>query len=167
MDNPNTKCLKSKFQKKKRIWQNLTSWSRPKNLDQVARKGLERSQSLFGQGSFKKEFVSLEKKEANINPYKFQLKNEGIVYVKNGLCCGCHIILPHSKFEKRTRLFSALLQQNFVLQEAKEGEEPISCGTLWMDIPKANGNFLNVQVYFLLSSTCPLTSTWISTTMFL
>ena len=53
-----------------------------------------------------------------------------------------------------------------VWQETKEGEPPLSCGTLWMDIPKANGNFFNVQASYLLSSTCLLTSTWITTKMF-
>ena len=77
------------------------SWikSQEKDLNE-ARASLDKETS-----SLKKQLASLEKKEdaiaPNVDPeikYKFeriiQRNNEGIVYVKNGVCGGCHMILP-------------------------------------------------------------------------
>lgn len=89
-------------------------------------------------GSLKKELASLEKKEANISAnidpeitYKFQRiiqrNNEGIVYVKNGVCGGCHMILP-AQFALEVReeneiLFCPYCSRILRWQETKEGEE--------------------------------------------
>ena len=89
-------------------------------------------------GSLKKELASLEKKEANIAPnidpeikYKFeriiQRNNEGIVYVKNGVCGGCHMILP-AQFANEVReeqeiLFCPYCSRILRWQETKDGEE--------------------------------------------
>ena len=89
-------------------------------------------------GSLKKELASLEKKEAhiaeNIDPeikYKFeriiQRNNEGIVNVKNGVCGGCHMILP-AQFANEVRdeqeiLFCPYCSRILRWQETKDGEE--------------------------------------------
>ncbi len=89
-------------------------------------------------GSLKKELASLEKKEANIGAnidpeikYKFeriiQRNNEGIVNVKNGVCGGCHMILP-AQFANEVReeqdiLFCPYCSRILRWQETKEGEE--------------------------------------------
>jgi len=89
-------------------------------------------------GSLKKELASLEKKEANISAnidpeitYKFQRiiqrNNEGIVYVKNGVCGGCHMILP-AQFALEVReeneiLFCPYCSRILRWQETKDGEE--------------------------------------------
>lgn len=89
-------------------------------------------------GSLKKELASLEKKEANITPnidpeivYKFQRiiqrNNEGIVNVKNGVCGGCHMILP-AQFANEVRdekqiLFCPYCSRILRWQETKDGEE--------------------------------------------
>lgn len=89
-------------------------------------------------GSLKKELASLEKKEAaltpNIDPeikYKFeriiQRNYEGIVNVKNGVCGGCHMILP-AQFANEVRdeneiLFCPYCSRILRWQETKDGEE--------------------------------------------
>ena len=89
-------------------------------------------------GSLKKELASLEKKEAhiaeNLDPeikYKFeriiQRNNEGIVNVKNGVCGGCHMILP-AQFANEVRdekeiLFCPYCSRILRWQETKDGEE--------------------------------------------
>lgn len=89
-------------------------------------------------GSLKKELASLEKKEAhiaeNIDPeikYKFeriiQRNNEGIVNVKNGVCGGCHMILP-AQFANEVRdeqeiLFCPYCSRILRWQDTKDGEE--------------------------------------------
>ena len=89
-------------------------------------------------GSLKKELVQLEKKEANIGAnidpeikYKFeriiQRNNEGIVNVKNGVCGGCHMILP-AQFANEVRdeqeiLFCPYCSRILRWQETKDGEE--------------------------------------------
>ncbi len=89
-------------------------------------------------GSLKKELASLEKKEAALAPYidpeikyKFeriiQRNNEGIVNVKNGVCGGCHMILP-AQFANEVRdeteiLFCPYCSRILRWQETKDGEE--------------------------------------------
>ena len=89
-------------------------------------------------GSLKKQLASLEKKEdaiaPNVDPeikYKFeriiQRNNEGIVYVKNGVCGGCHMILP-AQFANEVReeqeiLFCPYCSRILRWQETKDGEE--------------------------------------------
>ncbi|MCR5045326.1 MAG: nucleic acid-binding protein, partial [Treponema sp.] len=88
--------------------------------------------------SLKKELASLEKKEANIAPnidpeikYKFeriiQRNNEGIVNVKNGVCGGCHMILPaqfaNEVREEKEILFCPYCSRILRWQESKDGEE--------------------------------------------
>lgn len=110
------------------------SWikSQEKDLNE-ARASLDKETN-----SLKKELASLEKKEANIAPnidpeikYKFeriiQRNNEGIVYVKNGVCGGCHMILP-AQFANEVReeqeiLFCPYCSRILRWQETKEGEE--------------------------------------------
>lgn len=106
--------------------------SQEKDLNE-ARASLDKETSKL-----KKELASLEKKEAAITPnidseivYKFeriiQRNNEGIVYVKNGVCGGCHMILP-AQFANEVRdeneiLFCPYCSRILRWQETKDGEE--------------------------------------------
>ena len=88
--------------------------------------------------SLKKELAALDKKEAAIAPSidpeirsKFQriiLRNsQGIVNVKNGVCGGCHMILP-AQFANEVRdeqeiLFCPYCSRILRWQETKDGEE--------------------------------------------
>ena len=85
----------------------------------------------------KKDLANLEKKEANIGAnidpeikYKFeriiQRNNEGIVIVKNGVCGGCHMILP-AQFANEVRdeqeiLFCPYCSRILRWQETKDGD---------------------------------------------
>lgn len=86
----------------------------------------------------KKELANLEKKEAAITPnidpeivYKFeriiQRNNEGIVYVKNGVCGGCHMLLPaqfaNEVHDEKEILFCPYCSRILRYQESKDGEE--------------------------------------------
>ncbi len=86
----------------------------------------------------KKELAALQKKEDNLVPnidpeikYKFeriiQRNNEGVVYVKNGVCGGCHMILP-AQFANEVRdekqiLFCPYCSRILRWQEAKGDEQ--------------------------------------------
>ena len=87
--------------------------------------------------SYKSELVSLEKKENKIAPdldqeilFKFQRiiqhNTEGIVAVKNGVCTGCHMILP-AQFANEVRkgeniLFCPYCSRILFYEEATEDE---------------------------------------------
>ena len=88
--------------------------------------------------SYKEQLVSLSKKEEEIIPgidqeivYKFQRiikrNSEGIVAVKNGVCMGCHMILPaqfaNEVHEGDKILFCPYCSRILYYQEADEGEE--------------------------------------------
>lgn len=86
---------------------------------------------------FKSELDKLKKKEAKITPgidqeivYKFQRiiqrNSEGIVAVKNGVCTGCHMILP-AQFANEVRegekiLFCPYCSRILYYQEAEDGD---------------------------------------------
>lgn len=87
---------------------------------------------------YKNQLANLESKEAEIIPdldneivYKFQRiiqrNTEGIVAVKNGVCTGCHMILP-AQFANEVRagekiLFCPYCSRILYYQEVAEGEE--------------------------------------------
>ena len=133
--------LRKDLQKEEKIFAELDetikadeSWikSQEKDLNE-ARASLDKET-----GSLKKQLASLEKKEESLAPnidpeikYKFeriiQRNNEGIVYVKNGVCGGCHMILP-AQFANEVReeqeiLFCPYCSRILRWQETKDGEE--------------------------------------------
>ncbi|MCR5724551.1 MAG: nucleic acid-binding protein [Treponema sp.] len=87
---------------------------------------------------YKAQLASLENQESAIVPgidqeivYKFQRiikrNSEGIVAVKNGVCMGCHMILP-AQFANEVRdgdkiLFCPYCSRILYYQKAEEGEE--------------------------------------------
>lgn len=133
--------LRKDLQKEEKIFAELDetikadeSWikSQEKDLNE-ARASLDKET-----GSLKKQLASLEKKEESLAPnidpeikYKFeriiQRNNEGIVNVKNGVCGGCHMILP-AQFANEVRdeneiLFCPYCSRILRWQETKDGEE--------------------------------------------
>ena len=89
-------------------------------------------------GSYKEQLATLEQQEAAIVPsidqeivYKFQRiikrNSEGIVAVRNGVCMGCHMILP-AQFANEVRegdkiLFCPYCSRILYYQETEAGEE--------------------------------------------
>ena len=89
-------------------------------------------------GSYKEQLATLEQQEAAIIPsidqeivYKFQRiikrNSEGIVAVRNGVCMGCHMILP-AQFANEVRegdkiLFCPYCSRILYYQETEAGEE--------------------------------------------
>lgn len=87
---------------------------------------------------YKKQLTKLEKKEADVTPgidqeivYKFQRiiqrNSMGIVAVKNGVCDGCHMILP-AQFANEVHdgekiLFCPYCSRILYYEEVKDGEE--------------------------------------------
>ncbi len=133
--------LRKDLQKEEKIFAELDetikadeSWikSQEKDLNE-ARASLDKET-----GSLKKQLASLEKKEESLAPnidpeikYKFERiilrNNEGIVNVKNGVCGGCHMILP-AQFANEVRdeneiLFCPYCSRILRWQETKDGEE--------------------------------------------
>ena len=88
--------------------------------------------------AYKGQLTKLAKKEAAVTPeldqeivYKFQRiikrNSEGIVAVKNGVCMGCHMILP-AQFANEVRdgekiLFCPYCSRILYYQESEDGEE--------------------------------------------
>jgi uncharacterized protein len=88
--------------------------------------------------SYKSELTNLDKKESKIAPdldqeilFKFQRiiqrNTEGIVAVKNGVCTGCHMILP-AQFANEVRkgeniLFCPYCSRILFYEEASENEQ--------------------------------------------
>lgn len=88
--------------------------------------------------SYNKELANLQKKEDGITPsldqeilFKFQRiiqrNTEGIVAVKNGVCTGCHMILPaqfaNTVHEGENILFCPYCSRILFYEEAAEGED--------------------------------------------
>ena len=133
--------LRKELQKEEKAFAELDeSVKADEALIKSSEKSLNESRASLDKeaGSLKKELAALEKKEAalapNIDPeikYKFeriiQRNNEGIVNVRNGVCGGCHMILP-AQFANEVRdeneiLFCPYCSRILRWQETRDGEE--------------------------------------------